>query len=97
MQVKDSNRNRRDFRRWLPSVSCSGGCRAQHRAWQWACQLRRSCLPVHRLAAVWWSHGVFCGFLAGLVFDLSTTGPIGLMAFCSRSARLSWESRRETA
>lgn len=24
--------------------------------------------------------GVFCGFLAGLVFDLSTTGPIGLMA-----------------
>lgn len=25
--------------------------------------------------------GVLCGFLAGLVFDLSTTGPIGLMAF----------------
>ncbi len=25
--------------------------------------------------------GVFAGFLAGLVFDLSTTGPIGLMAF----------------
>ncbi len=26
--------------------------------------------------------GVICGFLAGLFFDLSTTGPIGLMAFC---------------
>jgi rod shape-determining protein MreD len=26
--------------------------------------------------------GVVCGFLAGLFFDLSTTGPIGLMAFC---------------
>lgn len=25
---------------------------------------------------------VVAGFLAGLVFDLSTTGPIGLMAFC---------------
>lgn len=25
--------------------------------------------------------GVICGFLAGLVFDLSTTGPIGLMSF----------------
>lgn len=24
--------------------------------------------------------GVLCGFLAGLVFDLSTTGPVGLMA-----------------
>lgn len=26
--------------------------------------------------------GVLAGFLAGLFFDLSTTGPIGLMAFC---------------
>ena len=26
--------------------------------------------------------GVVAGFLAGLFFDLSTTGPIGLMAFC---------------
>lgn len=26
--------------------------------------------------------GVVCGFLSGLFFDLSTTGPIGLMAFC---------------
>lgn len=25
---------------------------------------------------------VVAGFLAGLVFDLSTTGPVGLMAFC---------------
>lgn len=25
--------------------------------------------------------GVVCGFLAGLIFDLSSTGPIGLMAF----------------
>lgn len=25
--------------------------------------------------------GVLCGFVAGLIFDLSTTGPIGLMAF----------------
>ena len=24
--------------------------------------------------------GVFCGFISGLLFDLSTTGPIGLMA-----------------
>lgn len=24
--------------------------------------------------------GVLCGFLAGFVFDLSTTGPVGLMA-----------------
>ncbi|MDM8270919.1 rod shape-determining protein MreD [Thermophilibacter provencensis] len=28
------------------------------------------------------SRGVIAGFVAGLVFDLSTTGPIGLMAFC---------------
>ena len=26
------------------------------------------------------SWGVLCGFFSGLVFDLSTTGPIGLMA-----------------
>lgn len=26
--------------------------------------------------------GVVAGFLAGLFFDLSTTGPVGLMAFC---------------
>lgn len=26
--------------------------------------------------------GVLCGFFSGLFFDLSTTGPIGLMAFC---------------
>lgn len=25
--------------------------------------------------------GVICGFVAGFIFDLSTTGPIGLMAF----------------
>ncbi|HJA28013.1 MAG TPA: rod shape-determining protein MreD [Candidatus Olsenella pullicola] len=28
------------------------------------------------------SRGVIAGFVAGLIFDLSTTGPIGLMAFC---------------
>ena len=27
-------------------------------------------------------HPVLAGFLSGLVFDLCTTGPIGLMAFC---------------
>ncbi|OFK24314.1 MULTISPECIES: rod shape-determining protein MreD [Olsenella] len=27
------------------------------------------------------SWGVLCGFVAGLVFDLCTTGPVGLMAF----------------
>lgn len=32
------------------------------------------------------SWGVLCGFFSGLVFDLSTTGPIGLMAFLLTSA-----------
>lgn len=32
--------------------------------------------------AVGGRRGVLAGFFAGLFFDLSTTGPIGLMAFC---------------
>ena len=39
--------------------------------------------------------GVLAGFFAGLVFDLSTTGPVGLMAGCC--APISWARRAETA
>ena len=43
--------------------------------------------------------GVVAGFLAGLFFDLSTTGPIGLMAFClsASSFALGVEERNRMA
>ena len=43
--------------------------------------------------------GVVAGFLAGLFFDLSTTGPIGLMAFClsASSFALGLEERNRMA
>lgn len=45
------------------------------------------------------SRAVVAGFLAGLVFDLYTTGPVGLMAFCLTVASflLSGEGRERAA
>ncbi len=45
------------------------------------------------------TRAVVAGFVAGLVFDLSTTGPIGLMAFCLTLASflLSGEARERVA
>ena len=81
MQVKDSNRNRRDFATLAviclvlqvgvaPNIALGNG-RAN------------LALVFAGIASmmVGGRLGVLCGFLAGLVFDLSTTGPIGLMAF----------------
>ena len=81
MQVKDSNRNRREFAvlavvclvlqvAMAPNIGIGNG-RAN------------MALVFSGITAlmVGGQTGVLCGFLAGLVFDLSTTGPIGLMAF----------------
>ena len=81
MQVKDSNRNRRDFGTLAliclvlqvaiaPNIGLGNG-RANLG------------LVFAGLASmlVGGRTGVICGFCAGLVFDFSTTGPIGLMSF----------------
>lgn len=81
MQVKDSNKYRRDFGTLAaiclflqiavaPNIAFGNG-RAN------------AALVFAGIASmlVGGQLGVLCGFLAGLVFDLSTTGPIGLMAF----------------
>ena len=80
MQVKDSNRNRRDFAMLglfclvlqvavAPNIALGNG--RANMALVFAGII--SLLVGGRL-------GVLCGFLAGLVFDLSTTGPFGLMS-----------------
>ena len=81
MQVKDNNRNRRDFA--LLAVLCLflqvaiapnialGNGRAN---------MALVFVGITSLL-VGGQISVLCGFIAGLVFDLSTTGPIGLMAF----------------
>lgn len=81
MQVKDTNRNRRDFGTLAaiclvlqvavaPNIALGNGRANMALVFAGITSL----LVGGRL-------GVLCGFLAGLVFDLSTTGPIGLMAF----------------
>ncbi len=81
MQVKDSNRNRRDFGSLAaiclvlqiavaPNIALGNGRANMALVFAGITSL-----------LVGGQLGVLCGFLAGLVFDLSTTGPIGLMAF----------------
>lgn len=81
MQVKDNNRNRRDFGvlagiclvlqvAVAPNIALGNGRANMALVFAGIASL----MVGGRLAVV-------CGFLAGLVFDLSTTGPIGLMAF----------------
>ena len=81
MQVKDSNRNRRDFAvlaliclvlqvAVAPNIALGNGRANMALVFAGLTSL----LVGGRLA-------VGCGFLAGFVFDLSTSGPIGLMSF----------------
>ena len=81
MQVKDNNRNRRDFGvlaciclvlqvAVAPNIALGNGRANMALVFAGIASL----LVGGRL-------GVLCGFLAGFVFDLSTTGPIGLMSF----------------
>ncbi len=81
MQVKDSNRNRRDFLTLAaiclvlqvavaPNIALGNGRANFGLVFAGVASL-----------LVGGQFGVFCGFLAGLIFDLSTTGPIGLMSF----------------
>jgi rod shape-determining protein MreD len=81
VQIKDSNRNRRDFLvlaaiclvlqvAVAPNIALGNGRANFGLVFAGVASL-----------LVGGQLGVFCGFLAGLVFDLSTTGPIGLMAF----------------
>lgn len=81
MQIRDTNRNRRDFGTLAivclvlqlalaPHIALGNG--RANMALVFAGLI--SLLVGGRVCVV-------CGFLAGLVFDLSTTGPIGLMAF----------------
>ncbi|MBP3892977.1 MAG: rod shape-determining protein MreD [Atopobiaceae bacterium] len=81
MQVKDTNRNRRDFGvlaciclvlqvAVAPNIALGNGRANLGLVFAGIASL----LVGGRL-------GVLCGFLAGFVFDLSTTGPIGLMSF----------------
>ena len=81
MQVKDSNRYRRDFGvlaalcivlqvAVAPNIALGNG-RANFGL----------VFAAIVSMAVGGQLGVVCGFLAGFVFDLSTTGPIGLMSF----------------
>lgn len=81
MQVKDTNRSRRDLAllavaclvlqvAFVPNVPLGNGRANAALVFSGVVSL-----------LVGGQVGVFCGFLAGLVFDLSTTGPIGLMAF----------------
>ncbi|MCI6273630.1 MAG: rod shape-determining protein MreD [Coriobacteriaceae bacterium] len=86
MQVADKNRNRRDI--LVLALVCG------------VCQLAlapnigigngRANLALVFTACVAFNvggrTGVLAGFLAGLFFDLSTTGPIGLMAGCCAAA-----------
>ena len=81
MQIKDSNRDRRDFGilaiiclvlqvAVAPNIPLGNGRANMGLVFAGIVSL----LVGGRL-------GVLCGFLAGFVFDLSTTGPIGLMSF----------------
>lgn len=81
MQVKDTNRNRRDLGTLAliclvlqiaiaPNIAIGNGRANFGLVFAGVVAL----LMGGRI-------GVFAGFLAGLFFDLSTTGPIGLMAF----------------
>lgn len=81
MQVKDTNRNKRDLALLAlfclllqvavaPNIALGNGRANMALVFAGIVSL----LVGGRI-------GVFCGFLSGLVFDLSTTGPIGLMAF----------------
>lgn len=81
MQIKDSNRNRRDFGTLAliclliqiaiaPNIALGNGRANMALVFSGLVSL----MVGGKLA-------VICGFLAGFVFDLSTTGPIGLMSF----------------
>ena len=81
MQVKDSNKNRRDFGvlaivclvlqiAIAPNIAIGNG------------RANFGCVFAGIVSLlVGGQLSVLCGFLAGFFFDLSTTGPIGLMTF----------------